>query len=78
MQKGNMTPAQFADYFANGNYRSIQDRKAIVTTKELKAIREEYNFNGEFRLFLCGELWDIKSKNLGLGQYQIWLQAAEV
>jgi hypothetical protein len=66
----------------NNNYSNFWNfpttYKCIMTKKELLEFRNENTMNGEFRLFARGECYDIKSKSLGLGQYQVWLEESDL
>jgi hypothetical protein len=49
-----------------------------MTKKELMDFRSEHIHNGEFQLVAKGEVYNIKSKSVGLGQYQVWLEISKL
>lgn len=44
-----------------------------MTTMTIAKLRALLLYNGGY-IFACGDLWDIKSKSLGAGVYQVWLK----
>lgn len=57
------------DYFYHD-----QSRKIVLSKQQLLKFRSDNVMNGEFKLMVKGELYEIKSKSVGLGQYQVWLE----
>jgi len=50
------------------------ENRVICKKKQLTEFLDANIMRGEFRLFSCGELYNIKHKSKGLGYYQVWLE----
>ena len=62
---------------ATANLRAKPESKVVMEKKQLLRFRTDNVVEGEFRILIKGQWYDIKHKDVGLGQYQVWLEKSD-